>query len=177
MSNVELQISTQVNLMRADVYAGTAEMPLPPHHQVFVAAIAAGLPLFDAAARAGIPPFEARELANAAHVKEYVVKYRQQFSRQVRFGLEDAHYMYMKAYHGSANATEQIKATDALVKLHRLNDTPKEKDEKEVTASHVERMDMRQLLHLAQIGLDSITPEDKTTVVEHDDGHEPRAEH
>lgn len=173
MSNVELQISTQVNLMRADAYAGTAEFPLPPHHQTFVAAIAAGLPLFDAAARAGIPPLEARELANAAHVKEYVVKYRQQFSRQVRFGLEDAHYMYMKAYHGSANATEQIKATDALVKLHRLNDVPKEKEEREISAAHVERMDMRELLRLAQIGLDTLTPEDQTTVIDSDDGHEP----
>lgn len=177
MDNVEQQINVQLRLMKADAYAGTAEMPLPPHHQVFVAAIASGLPLFDAAARAGIPPFEARELANSAYVKEYVVKYRQQFSRTVRFGLEDAHYMYMKAYQGSANATEQIKATDALVKLHRLNDAPKEKEEREVSAAHVERMDMRELLHLAQIGLETLTPEAKATTVDHDDGHEPRAEH
>lgn len=46
--------------------------------------------------------------------------YREEMREKLNFTRENAHMMYMEAYQGSANATEMVKATDSLVKLHAL---------------------------------------------------------
>ena len=72
----------------------------------------------------------------------------------------DDHFLIVKT-RNSANATEQIKATDSLVKLHRINEPEKREAEKEVnTAKQLEHLSVNELLKLAGYKLSGLNPED-----------------
>lgn len=76
-------------------------------------------------------------------IDAYLVQMREEVRRQsiragvkVQFTRDDAAIMYMEAHAKSANATEEIKAIDSLVKLFGLA----EPDKKEVTVTSREQM-------------------------------------
>lgn len=77
---------------------------------------------------------------------------------RVNFGVEQAHMMYMKAYHNAGTAMEMVRATDSLVKLHRLNEAPVVETPKTVTARQLADLPVAELMRLAGLNVDSLTP-------------------
>lgn len=76
-------------------------------------------------------------------IDAYLVQMREEVRRQtiragvrVNFTRDDAAIMYLEAHAKSANATEEIKAVDSLVKLFGLA----EPDKKEVTVTNREQL-------------------------------------
>ena len=79
----------------------------------------------------GVPDDRIIEALNLSSVQYYALiqsepmqrrieEYQKYAERQRRFTVGMAHDMYMEAYAASENATEMIKATDSMVKLHQL---------------------------------------------------------
>jgi transcriptional regulator with XRE-family HTH domain len=153
--------------IRTDQAISTNPLPkLTAQEQMLVAALNAGASIAEAARRAGMSPQTASKwLKNREDLQQAMTHYRDEFQRDILpnvvFTKDDAHHMYMTAYRNSANATEQIKATDSLVKLHRLNEPEKREAEKEVnTAKQLEHYSVNELLKLAGYKLSSLNPED-----------------
>lgn len=150
--------------IRVEVAQNAAFPRLNPQEQMVCAAILAGASVAEASRRAGTDSKKAHALLKQPHIQAYLDHKRAQFERDVlphvSFTLEDAHHMYMTAYRNSGNATEQVKATDALVKLHRIGDKPAEKEinPTKMSATQLANVDTATLLRLAQIGLESIHP-------------------
>lgn len=156
----------QVKNIRNDQLITTQQTPrLTSQEQMLVAATNAGASITEAARRCGLSPLMAKRALEREDVQQSLHHYQEEFARdilpRVKFDRDDAHHMYMTAYRGSANATEQIKATDSLVKLHRLNEPEKKAEEKEInTSKQFEGMSVNQLLKLAGYKLTGLNPED-----------------
>ena len=151
--------------------------PLPEltsQEQMFVAASVSGASAKEASKRAGIAEQTGRKwLKDREDIQQAVQYYRGEFKSEIlpriKFDAEDAHHMYMEAFRNSGNATEQVKATDSLVKLHGLTERDNKPEEKEVnSAKQLENKSARELLRLANMKLDSLSPD--TESVEDDDG-------
>lgn len=152
--------------IRTDQALATAPLPqLTSQEQMLVAAINAGASVSEAARRAGMSAQTASKwLKNREDLQQAMAHYRDEFSRDIAphvvFTKDDAHHMYMTAYRNSANATEQIKATDALVKLHRVIEEDAPKPEREINAAkQLEGKSAQELLKIAGYALASLSPE------------------
>lgn len=152
--------------IRTDQAISTNPLPrFTAQEQMLVAAHNAGASVAEAARRAGMSPGMAKKCLEREDIQQALAHYQAEFQRDilphVTFTRDDAHHMYMTAYRNSANATEQIKATDSLVKLHRLGEAEKAPEEKEVNhAKHLEHMSVNQLLKLAGYKLTGLNPDD-----------------
>ena len=141
--------------------------PLPrltSQEQMVVAAINAGASRKEAARRAGISPSTVSKWLEREDINQALNHYRDEFQQDVlpnvTFTRDDAHHMYMTAYRNSANATEQIKATDSLVKLHGVGKENEKAQEKEINShKQLEDMPVTELLKLAGYKLASLNPE------------------
>lgn len=82
----------------------------------------------------------------------------------LEFSRDDATMMYLDAHSKAENATEMIRATDSLVKLHGLAEP--EKKEVRVTNRHeIEALDSEELMKLAGSEI-QLSPDDYTEVTE-----------
>jgi len=163
--NQELYEGQAMNI-RNDQLISTCPVPrLTSQEQMLVAAINAGASVTEASRRSGFSVLMAKKTLAREDIQQSLNHYQDEFARDilphVTFNKDDAHHMYMTAYRGSANATEQIKATDSLVKLHRLSEPDKAPEEKEVNNSkQFEGMSVNELLKLAGYKLTGLNPED-----------------
>lgn len=156
----------QLSSMEVDQTLPSSPLPrLTAQERMFVAAINAGASVAEASRRAGISENTGRKWRDREDILMARDHYLREFERDVlpnvRFTKDDAHHMYMEAYRNSANATEQIKATDSLVKLHDLNAKQERPEEKEINSTkQLEKMSVQELLKLAEWKMNSLTPDD-----------------
>lgn len=156
----------QRHSIRTDQAVSTNPLPrFTAQEQMLIAAHNAGASISEAARRAGMGFTTAKKWLEREDIQQALAHYLDEFQRDVlphvTFTRDDAHHMYMNAYRNSANATEQVKATDSLVKLHRINDPETQKPEREVnTAKQLEHLSVEQLLKLADYKLSGLNPED-----------------
>jgi hypothetical protein len=158
----------QANLVRADAYDKGIAAAFSPQTQAFIAAIVSGMPPLLAGDKVGMPAKKALELAKNQAVIDAVAHYRDEFSRRIHFGVEEAHHMYMSAYRKAATAGEMIKATSELVKLHRVMEKTAPSladgsDPNAVNQRSLENMSKEKLMRLAKLGMESLIPEPDTT--------------
>ena len=153
-------VQARKNMMQVDQETGeTAHLPkITSQQKVYVAALVGGLSRAEAAKQAGATYKQARIWDEKSEVTAWLDHYREIQAEKVlpnvRFGKEDAHAMYMEAYHLAATSAEKIKATDSLVKLHHLNDRPTEQTLTPEDVRHVKQlsdMSMEQLARLAEM--------------------------
>jgi len=72
--------------------------------------------------------------------------------------MENAHQMYMNAYHSAGTSAEMTRATDSLVKLHGLLDRPESEKALPTNAKQLEGLSTQELLKYAAIGMDTLRP-------------------
>lgn len=141
--------------------------PLPrltAQERLVVAAINAGASNTEAARRSGLTAHRVAKLLEREDIAQALSHYSAEFQRDILpnvvFTRDDAHHMYMTAYRNSANATEQVKATDALVKLHGLTKENDKPQEREINShKQLEDMPVQRLLELAGYKLAGLNPE------------------
>lgn len=158
-----VDLQAQVASMEADERLATVELPpLTSQQRMFVAARVAGLSIAAASREAGCARTTGAAWDKDPDIQQHIAHYREEMEQyslpRVRFGIEDAHAMYMKAYHCAGTAAEMIKATDSLVRLHRLNDTPEKELPKDVTPRDLADRPLSELLRLAGLQLESLSP-------------------
>ena len=102
-------------------YMGLCLGELTVQEEKFVLLISSGMTVATAGRAVGLESSsKAHSMRARASVDKAVEYYRQEMREKVNFNVDNAHLMYMEAFGSSANATEMIKATDSLVKLHSL---------------------------------------------------------
>jgi hypothetical protein len=160
-----VDLDAQLATMEADQKLELTDLPrITSQQRVYVAARVSGLGVVAASKEAGC----SRNTGSSweqnpdiqAHMDRYAAEMEQFSLPRVRFGIEDAHAMYMKAYHMSGTAAEMVKATDSLVKLHKLNDTPEKAIPQNVTAKQLADLPVAELMRLAGLRMDSLAPGD-----------------
>lgn len=158
-----VDLDTQLATMEADDKLGLHDLPrITSQQRVFVAARVSGLNIAAAAREAGC----ARQTGGSWDKDPVIQQYREHYEAEmekhslprVRFGLEDAHTMYMRAYHSAGTAMEMVRATDSLVKLHKLNDAPAVEVPKTVTARQLADLPVSELMRIAGMKLDALAP-------------------
>lgn len=164
MSKPLVDIDAQLATMDADERLGLHDLPrLTSQQKVFVAARVSGLNITAASREAGCSVNTGQKWDKDALIQQYRARYEAEMEREslprVRFGIEDAHAMYMQAYKMAGTSAEMTKATDSLVKLHRLNDAPPVAEvPKTVSARQLADMPVSELMRLAGMKLDSLSP-------------------
>ena len=158
-----VDLDAQLASMEADEKLGLLELPrLTSQQRVYVAARVGGLNIVAASAEAGCSRATGGKWEKdpdiQAHMQHYLDEMQEHSLPRVRFGVEDAHAMYMKAYHCAGTAAEMVKATDSLVKLHKLGDTPEREVPKTVTARQLADLPVAELLRLAGLKVDGLAP-------------------
>lgn len=106
----------------------------------FIHCLVRGMPPTSAAKSVGLPYEQAMEFYARDDVREHIESLRavvtEDFYRpmgEIQFTRNDATFMYLDAHRKAKDATEEIKATDSLVKLHGI--AAPEKKEVSVTAT------------------------------------------
>ncbi|QIB67157.1 hypothetical protein [Kineobactrum salinum] len=153
-----------------------------------------GVSLSASAKAAGMSPTRGKELLGRPGMDKLREYFRNQMIQGIRFDIDVATSMYLEAHRKAFNATEEIKATDSLAKLHMLGGFApvqvivREQETKEAegrditppkTTKALERMDEVALMRLADMdGLNSLDPvaDDDDTGSGTQDGDEPSAE-
>ena len=158
-----VDLDAQIATMKADEKLGLHDLPrLTSQQRVYAAARVSGLNIAAASREAGCSPTTGgkwdKDPVVQAHIERYTEEMEQHSLPRVRFGVEDAHAMYMRAYHSAGTAAEMVKATDSLVKLHKLNDSPEREVPKTVTARQLADLPAAELLRLAGLKLDGLAP-------------------
>lgn len=158
-----VDIDTQLASMDADEKLGTTDLPkLTSQQRVYVAARVAGLNIVNASKEAGCSRATGGGWEQDDGVQQHIAHYQDEMAKyslpRVQFGVADAHAMYMKAYHMSGTAAEMVKATDSLVKLHKLGDTAPKELPKTVTARQLADLPVAELLRLAGLQVDGLAP-------------------
>lgn len=164
MSKPLLDVETQEAAIRADENLGLLDLPrITAQQRAYVAARVSGLSRTAASKAAGTSPDTAGKWEQDIVIQQYMAHYEEQMSREhlprVKFGIEDAHTMYMKAYHMAATSAEMVKATDSLVKLHKVGESPAADVPTTVNAKQLADLPMSELMKLAQIGVEALLPE------------------
>lgn len=157
-------LEAQVASIEADESTGQLDLPrITSQQRVFVAARVGGLSIAASSREAGCSAPTGQNWDKDPVIRQYIARYEAELAEhslpRVKFGIEDAHAMYMKAYHCSGTAAEMVKATDSLVKLHKLGDTPVAEIPKTVTARQLADLPLSELMRLAGLKVDSLAPE------------------
>lgn len=157
-----LDLDAQVASITADERTGALDLPrITAQQKVFVAARVGGLSIKASAEQAGCAYSTAQRWERDDVIQQYMDRYQaemEQNLKRVRFGVEDAHAMYMQAYHMSGTAAEMVKATDSLVKLHKLTEAPVAEVPKTVTAKQLADLPVSELIRLAGLKVDQLAP-------------------
>jgi len=158
-----VDLDTQLATMEADERLGLHDLPrLTSQQKVYVAARVSGLNITASSREAGCSAATGGKWEKDPDIVRYREHYEEEMERhslpRVRFGVEQAHMMYMKAYHSAGTAMEMVRATDSLVKLHRLNDAPAVETPKTVTARQLADLPVAELMRLAGLNVDSLAP-------------------
>jgi hypothetical protein len=165
MNKPLVDLDAQLATISADEDLGLHDLPrITAQQKVFVAARVSGLDIANSAKAAGCSTkmggiWERDETVALWH-DHYSVEMMQHSMPRVQFGVEDAHAMYMRAYHLSGTAAEMVKATDSLVKLHRVGDIVTKDIPKNVHARQLADLPLAELLRLAGMKVDSLAPGD-----------------
>lgn len=151
------------NNMEADAVTGLVTLPrITAQQRYYVAARVGGLSRTAAAKEVGVSANTAANWERLPDIQQHMDHYLEEFSAKVlpriQFGIEQAHQMYMNAYHSSGTSAEMTRATDSLVKLHKLLDTPDGERQAPTSVKQLESLDTAQLLKYAAIGLDTLHP-------------------
>lgn len=159
-----LDPDAQLASIEADEKLNLLDLPrITAQQKVYVAARVSGLSSRASAERAGACRATGLKWERDEVIQAYIAKYEEEMEKQslprVRFGIEDAHAMYMQAYHMSATAAEMVKATDSLVKLHRLNEVPTKELPTDVTPQQLADLPVSELMRLAGLKVQSLQPE------------------
>lgn len=106
-------------------------------------------------------PSNAYAAAKLEPVAQAIQYFREQMHEEVKFGIQQAHSMYMNAYVASANSTEMKNTVDSMVRLHGL---AKESQSQQVNiqingAKQLERLSDDELLKLAGKGTQYLEPQ------------------
>lgn len=156
---------TEAQLLNMENDADIGEVGLPritSQQRYYVAARVGGMPLMAAAKEAGCSRDTAYRWENTPEIRQHMQHYEEEFTKQVlprvQFTTETAHQMYMNAYHSAGTSAEMTRATDSLVKLHRLLDTPEDERSAPTNARQLEGLSTQQLLKYASIGMDTLRP-------------------
>jgi hypothetical protein len=163
MTKPLVEIDAQLATMEADERLGLHDLPrLTSQQKVFVAARVSGLSIAAASQEAGCSRQTGSNWDKDPDIQRHRAHYEEEMERhslpRVRFGVEDAHMMYIRAYHSAGTAMEMVRATDSLVKLHRLNEAPVAEVPKTVTARQLADLPVAELMRLAGMKLDSLAP-------------------
>jgi|GEM_PF-3824295 len=163
MNTPLMDLDAQVASIDADERTGALDLPrITSQQKVFVAGLVGGLSTRAAGEQAGCGYNTALKWARDEVIRAYRDKYEAEFEqhtmKRVKFGVEDAHAMYMQAYHMSATSAEMTKATDSLVKLHRLGEAPAKEVPQSVTARQLADLPVAELLRLAGLNVDKLAP-------------------
>lgn len=158
-----VEIEAQLASMEADEKLALHDLPrITSQQRVYVAARVGGLGPTAAGREAGCSKQTAFLWEKNPDIRQHLDYYEAEMAEQtiprLRFGIEDAHAMYMKAYHCSGTAAEMVKATDSLVKLHRLNEAPEKEIPKTVTSKQLADLSVADLMRLAGLKVDSLAP-------------------
>lgn len=157
--------------------------PLSLQEETFLLNHMRGQSLHAAAKAVGMTPSRAQALLTSPSAMKVHEYFRYEMLKNARFDVDTATQMYLEAHRKAVSATEEIKATDSLAKLHMLGGFApvqvivrehERNAEKEIgprSAKQLERMSEESLLELAAFGgLDSLDPEpldyDDDTVIE-----------
>ncbi|MBM7454476.1 hypothetical protein HNR62_000305 [Oceanisphaera litoralis] len=137
-------------------YAGLGIRRLTSQEESYVLYRTRGLNPVAAARAAGYnkPQVAVAKLAQSEDIRDAIAYFRE-MSRQeaiqagaIEFTRNDATLLYLEAHAKSANATEEIKAVDSLVRLHGLA-APEKKELEITTRGQLELMDDDTLMKLA----------------------------
>jgi len=102
-------------------YMGIALGALTMQQEKMVMLVASGMSIRAGSRAAGYKSYDhALQAMRRPEMQKALGYFREQAREEVRFGITNAHSMYMEAYNASANATEMKNTTDSLVKLHGL---------------------------------------------------------
>lgn len=156
-------VKAHVRNMEADTIMGLVELPrITAQQRYYVAARIGGLSMSAAARECGTSPATAsrweKEPAIQQHMDHYLEEFSSKVLPRVEFSTEQAHQMYMNAYHSAGTSAEMTRATDSLVKLHKLLEVSLDDRRVPSNAKQLEGMDTQALLRYAAIGLDSLQP-------------------
>lgn len=151
--------------MRADQETGLATLPrITAQQRHYVAARVSGMSMAAAGREAGVTRPTAgvweRDPKIQQHQEHYLAEYTEKVLPRIQFGVEQAHMMYMNAYHSAGTSAEMTRATDSLVKLHKLTDASEADRGAPTHAKQLESLDTQQLLRYAAIGMDTLKPGD-----------------
>ena len=165
----------QLANMENDADLGVVDLPrITAQQRYFVAARVGGMGVQAAAKEAGVGPASATRFERNEAVQLHMRYYEREFSEKVlprvKFTMENAHLMYMNAYHSAGTSAEMTRATDSLVKLHGLLDGPGEERALPNSTKQLEGLSTQQLLKYASIGMDTLRPGEVYDAEEFNDG-------
>ena len=162
MTRPLMDLDAQVASITADERTGALDLPrITSQQKMFVASLVGGLSIRAATEQAGCSYDTGLKWAKDEVICAYRDRYEEEMGRslqRVKFTLDDAHGMYMQSYHMAATSAEMTKATDSLVKLHRLNEAPVVELPKSVTARQLADLPVAELLRLAGLKVDQLAP-------------------
>lgn len=162
MTRPLMDLDAQVASIDADERTGALDLPrITSQQKMLVAALVGGLSIRAASEQAGCSYDTGLRWAKDEVIIAYREKYEAEMGRslqRVKFTLDDAHAMYMQSYHMAGTSAEMTKATDSLVKLHRLNEAPVAEVPKTVTARQLADLPVAELLRLAGLKVDQLAP-------------------
>ena len=156
----EDELLARTNMMQVDAQNGDLQhLPrITGQQKVYVAARVGGLSPTAASKQAGVSYHKAKQWEGSPDVQAWMEHYYEvhavQVIPKVRFELEDAHAMYMEAFHTADSSMAKIRATESLVKLHGVE---RKREVKLPSASDIRNikqlaeMSLAQLAHLADM--------------------------
>lgn len=158
-----VDVSAQLASIEADEQTQQLDLPrITAQQRVYVAARVSGLSITASGKEAGAGTTRARRWEHDPIIQAYIDKYSLEMAEhslpRVQFGIEDAHAMYMKAYHVSDTAAEMVRATDSLVKLHRVGEEKPSEVPNEVTVRQLADLPLAELVRLAGLSVESVQP-------------------
>lgn len=134
-------------------YMGLQAGELTVQQEKLVQFICSGMSTAAAGRAAGYTtPQAAWAAGKTPNVKRAIDYFRQEMREEVKFGMNEAHSMYMNAYVSSANATEMKNTVDSMVRLHGLAKEAQQSTQVNVQingAKQLERLSDDELLKIA----------------------------
>lgn len=134
-------------------YMGLQAGELTIQQEKLVQFICSGMSTAAAGRAAGYQtPQSAWAAAKTPNVRKAIDYFRQEMREEVKFGVNEAHSMYMNAYVSSANATEMKNTVDSMVRLHGLAKETQQSTQVNVQingAKQLERLSDDELLKIA----------------------------
>ena len=137
---------------------------LSAERERLLVAVTTGHPITRAAEMVGMSRTAAVRYLSSPQGKDALDQLRGNVRRQVQFGINDAHEMYMETYAQAHEPRDQVKVIDSLVALHGLAPDPRNGPvvtvnlQQNVTAAEIASMSDAQLLEAAGTTQQALEP-------------------